>query len=184
MIFLYFKILIISIFLFTVFFSKRNFTNPIEILFSKISINFDKLLGFLNWWGKPRFFLKKDDYFYDLKITANTNKKRYVWFLSQSEQIGYFKINNKDLKANITINYKRYKDMYDKNENKFFLDEVIFQEVKKYVEDKKEILDTFTIEIATFNIFVERDQDLRSINNQICKKTLFTYKNNVPSTNL
>lgn len=160
------KFFIIFFFIFSLFFAKNIFINPIELLLPKLKI-LNKILDFLKCFGQPKFFLNQDLYFYDIEISAETEKEKYIWYISENKNIGYFKVYGKASKALIMTNYK--------NEN-YFLNKIIFLNVEQYLQDKNETIKQFTIKKKFFNSL--------PISNEIYEEILFKYNSNESSGSL
>lgn len=165
---------IIFSFIFCILFTQNIFPNPFEAFFKKQTLILSKYVNFLNFWGRPKLFLNKENFSGDIKITATSNKNEYTWYMLRDENIGLFKIYGEDSRSIFTINYNTNKQ---KLGDDFFMDKIILSKIKDYLIERNERLLSLKLEVVFYHSLVE-DNELRSPQNQFKQKLLFEYKDN------
>jgi hypothetical protein len=165
---------IVFSFIFCILFTHNLLPNPFETFFKKQTLILSKFVHFLNFWGRPKLFLNKENFSGDVKITAVSNKNEYIWYMLRDEKIGFFRIYGEDSRSIFTASYVKNKQ---KMMNNFFMDKVILSKIKDHLAERNEKLLSLKLEVVFYNSFVQDDK-LRDPQNQIKQNLLFEYKNN------
>jgi len=118
-----------------------------DTLFVKYFINqkifffLDKIRLFSTW----ELFIGMGPMYYDIKITALSNKKTYIWYLRNTKKIGDIIINSGASRLTLCFYYKQYFS--------FFLNDYFLKNITQYLNNKSEELLFFKIEEVWYNSY-------------------------------
>jgi hypothetical protein len=101
------------------------------------------LFGFHVCW--TMFTSGPDKNFWDIKITALTDKKKHIWFICRDKKIGNFVVHSHNSRISLADVYEECAEYF----NKFY-----FKQVQEYLDEKGEKLLKFSIQQTTHNAFV------------------------------
>lgn len=116
----------------------------------KIFIFLDKIRLFSTW----DLFIGMGPMYYDIKITALSNKKTYTWYLRDTKNIGDTVINSGASRLTICFYYKQYFS--------FFLNNYFLENITKYLKNKSEELIYFKIEEIWYDSYSSNEINNRS----------------------
>jgi hypothetical protein len=160
----------VSIFLLFILICMRgSVETPVYTLLKLRNTKFDKFLSKIRFFVPWGLFCGMNDEFFDIKITAASDKSLDIWFLRKDKKIGNY-VFYTDL-TSLTLTF------YYKSKFKNFLNKFVHDEIISFYHKKNEICNSILIEELWY-----KSTDILSIKerqNPINKYKLYEYHRNL-----